>query len=215
MLLFLGNAYGIHAGKTSLAEPMFNRLIESDPLSPLNYGVQCIFQIAAGQLENAIDSCQKFSDLSNNELYVNLFSSVVYAMQKKYNKAIQMAENVSALKFHSKIHDIFIDWCTFLKHALQGDIKDARNTITEEVTTYFWNDPEYMWLGVWSYALVDEKEEALKWLEHIIDRGFINYPFLSERAPFIEKLRNEPLYKKLMKRVKHEWEYFGVDNAPP
>ena len=40
--------------------------------------------------------------------------------------------------------------------------------------------------------------------------GFINYPFLNEYDPFLENIRREERFKKLMKRVKHEWENFEV-----
>ena len=33
-------------------------------------------------------------------------------------------------------------------------------------------------------ALLDEKKEALDWLENALDSGFINYPFIAERYFF-------------------------------
>jgi hypothetical protein len=57
---------------------------------------------------------------------------------------------------------------------------------------------------------VDERDEALLWLEHSILGGFINYPILNEKDPFLENIRGEPRFKKLMERVKHEWENFEV-----
>jgi len=58
--------------------------------------------------------------------------------------------------------------------------------------------------------LLDERDEAMRWLEHAVDRGFINYPLFAELDPFLENIRSEPRFKKLMKRVKHEWENFEV-----
>jgi len=59
-------------------------------------------------------------------------------------------------------------------------------------------------------ALLDEKKESLNWLEHAVDRGFINYPLLAEKDPFLANIRGEERFKKLMERVKHEWEHFEV-----
>jgi len=50
----------------------------------------------------------------------------------------------------------------------------------------------------------------LNWLEHAVDRGFINYPLLAEKDPFLANIRGEERFKKLMERVKHEWEHFEV-----
>ena len=61
-----------------------------------------------------------------------------------------------------------------------------------------------------AYALLGEKEKALNWLENTIECGFINYPFLSDIDPFLENIRRENRFKKIMKRVKNEWENFEV-----
>ena len=60
------------------------------------------------------------------------------------------------------------------------------------------------------YAMLDEREQALDWLENAVNRGFINYPYLSEYDPFLAKLRGDPRFQKLMVRVKGEWERFEV-----
>jgi hypothetical protein len=60
------------------------------------------------------------------------------------------------------------------------------------------------------YALIDEKEESLKWLERAVEWGLINYPFLSEIDPFLENIRGEERFMKLMKSVKYAWENFKV-----
>ena len=60
------------------------------------------------------------------------------------------------------------------------------------------------------YALLDRPGEALDWLENAVNRGFLNYPFLSEYDPFLENIRGERRFKDLMERVKHEWENLDV-----
>jgi len=209
-LLFLGNAYGIHVGKISLAEQMFKRLFEIDPLSPLNIGVQGIVQMVSGQLDLALSTFQIFAQIIPDDMFGRLFSVYVFAWQKQNDKVFELIDQIAEQKIQSRIYDIVKEWCLFFKYALLGEKAKALETITEDVKSYFWNDPESRWFGVCNYALIDEKEEALNWLEHMIDRGFINYPFLNERAPFFENIRGEERFKKLMQRVKHEWENFEV-----
>jgi non-specific serine/threonine protein kinase len=68
--------------------------------------------------------------------------------------------------------------------------------------------------GEWSYyvadafALLDEKKEALDWLENAVNRGFINYPFINNYDFFLDNIRGEERFNKLMERVKYEWEHF-------
>ena len=80
----------------------------------------------------------------------------------------------------------------------------------DETKEYVWADPELCWLGAGFYSLLDDKEEALRWLEHAIDRGWINYPLFAETDPFLENIRGEERFQQLMARVKYEWEHFEV-----
>jgi tetratricopeptide (TPR) repeat protein len=209
-LLFLAHSYGMQLGKISPAKQLFKKLFELDPLTPLNYGTLGMMQMVEGQHEDALATFQKFSKLSQDDLWMNLFSVYIYSWQKQNDKVYELVDQMVVQKSQSLIHDKFAEWCLFFKYALLGEKSKALKTISGNAKTYFWNDPEVMWFGVCNYALIDEKEEAFKWLEHIIDRGWINYPFLNERMPFLENIRGEERFKKLMERVKYEWENFEI-----
>jgi serine/threonine protein kinase len=58
------------------------------------------------------------------------------------------------------------------------------------------------------YALIGEKELALDCLERDVDLGMSNYPLMSERDPFLANIRGDERFRKLMERVKYEWEHF-------
>ena len=58
------------------------------------------------------------------------------------------------------------------------------------------------------FAVLDEKKEALDWLENAVNRGIINYSFINRYDSFLANIRGEERFKKLMKRVKYEWEHF-------
>ena len=60
------------------------------------------------------------------------------------------------------------------------------------------------------YSYLEEKETSLKWLEKAVNRGFINYPLMAETDPLLVNIRGEKRFKKLMERVKYEWENFKV-----
>jgi len=60
------------------------------------------------------------------------------------------------------------------------------------------------------YAKLGDNENALNWLINAVNRGFINYPMLIQRDPWLANIRGEPRFKKLMERVKYEWEHFEV-----
>lgn len=58
-------------------------------------------------------------------------------------------------------------------------------------------------------ALKGDKEESLGWLKNSINRGNFNYPFINEYDPFLENLRKEESFKKLMQRIEREWKNFS------
>jgi hypothetical protein len=97
-----------------------------------------------------------------------------------------------------------------IKNSIQGNKKVVHDYLTDENIGRFKNDFENSQQVTDCLALIDEKGLALDWLEHSIKIGFINYPFLNEHDPFLENIRGEERFKKLMERVKHEWENFEV-----
>jgi non-specific serine/threonine protein kinase len=48
------------------------------------------------------------------------------------------------------------------------------------------------------YALAGEKEEAMNWLENAVNRGFVNYPYISKYNPFLKNIRGEARFKELL-----------------
>jgi tetratricopeptide (TPR) repeat protein len=63
-------------------------------------------------------------------------------------------------------------------------------------------DQAYWTAGV--YALLGEKAEALKWLEHAITLGNQNYPWFQRDKNF-DRLRNDAEYQRLMGIVQEKW----------
>jgi non-specific serine/threonine protein kinase len=101
--------------------------------------------------------------------------------------------------------------CLFLAHALKGDTQGALDSITPYARIAARWDAHLSWTMAGCYALVDQKEQALDWLENAaINRGFINYPLLSKGDPLLENLRGDDRFSDLMVRVKKKWQAFKV-----
>ena len=100
----------------------------------------------------------------------------------------------------------------FLKYkfALSANLKELNRTDSPEFQEWAWRDFQYGYFVAQVYAIANDKKESLKWLEHAVDIGMINYPFIKEHDPLIENIRGEERFIKLMKRVKKEWEDFEV-----
>ena len=94
--------------------------------------------------------------------------------------------------------------------AIEGNRKQALNQLNEALYDLAMHDCEWATVLIECLSLSGENQKALQLLEHSIDGGLINYPFLNEYDPFLENIRGEPRFQQLMERVKYEWEHFEV-----
>ena len=54
------------------------------------------------------------------------------------------------------------------------------------------------------------KDEALHWLDRAIEKGMVNYPFLSEHDWHLNSIRGEARFGQAMERAKREWDRLEV-----
>ncbi len=94
----------------------------------------------------------------------------------------------------------------FLSRALQGDNEGALTSVTAELQqAAIWTEYLALFLAD-GYALIGQYDAALRWLQTAVDQGFINYPYLTSRDPFLTNVRSDPRFTELMKGVKARWE---------
>ncbi|MFQ6116614.1 MAG: tetratricopeptide repeat protein, partial [bacterium] len=209
-LLWLGITYFGQAGKVTAAESLIKRLFEIDPLAPSTHLALGFVHWMKGELDRALTSFNQMLELEPENIHPNFWSAYVLAWKKQYNDVYNLIDQMAKKESPDQMHKIFTGWLLFFKHALKGEREKALEMLTDDAKNYFWNDPDLPWIGACNYALIDEKEEALNWLEHAINKGWINYPLFNEIDPLLENIRGEERFKKLMEQIKHEWEHFEV-----
>jgi hypothetical protein len=85
--------------------------------------------------------------------------------------------------------------------------------MTPDLRAAVWWDDIFSWWTADCFALVDEREAALDFVERAVQFGIINYPFLARHEPFLANIRGEPRFAQLMERVRGEWETWNADSA--
>jgi tetratricopeptide (TPR) repeat protein len=98
-----------------------------------------------------------------------------------------------------------------LYHAWLGDEETVDRLDTDACREVLWGDLQYSNVLAQAYALLNRRDEALRWLERSVERGNIHYPFLSKGDPLLENLRGDPRFDDLMTRVRGRWETFEAD----
>jgi non-specific serine/threonine protein kinase len=193
-------------GKPDSAEPYVKKLMEIDPLTPMNYLSPAFFYLMKGESDLSLAAFRKWLQLDPGNRWGKWFLSRGLSLYGQLNEAFELVDQI----VEENSEDLVAVASLFSKYALQREKAKALQILTKNAKKFLWHDPEWPEYMVGYYSLINEKEEAFKWLEHSINRGFINYPFLSKIDPFLKNIRNEARFKKFMERVKHEWENFEV-----
>jgi TolB-like protein/Tfp pilus assembly protein PilF len=192
------------SGKLSAALPLIERYKKVNPLDPGNFTIQGFSSLYNGQFVQALDSFRKWYQ-SDPE---NPAGTFYYALGLAYNKEMGEAFAVIDQCAKAEPDNLLTTFGLLLKYGLQKDKERAFQLVTPDFKKTCQRDLEWSYNVAQAFALLDEKEEALDWLENAVNRGFINYPFISKHDPFLAGIRGEERFKKLLERVKYEWEHF-------
>jgi len=194
------------AGKGHVSRTLLPKLLEIDPLTPLYQCFPGWIEYMEGNFKGALGSMRKMYKMEQeNPVYGVLYANFLTRIQ-------QFEEAYSIIDKHAQKapETDFVQLGLFRKFALLEKQKEALKTVTPKFKDAMRWDEQLSWEMAANYALIGQKQEALDWLENAVNRGFINYPFLNEYDPLLENIRGEERFKKLMERVKREWENFEV-----
>ena len=201
----LGWVY-VLAGKKKEGSSLLSRLLEIDPLTPLNHLIKGAGELVEGQFDNALHNIIRARELEPENPLLMYWNAMILACKNEYKEACDIFESISKLRNIG----LFNRLSSFFTYALQGQQKQAMKTVTDDFKNVAKEDEFYpIWMAE-CYALIGEKEEAIDWLEHAINFGFLHYDWLTKHDPFLKNIREESRFKNLMERVKRECEDFEV-----
>ncbi|UCE19579.1 MAG: protein kinase [Gemmatimonadota bacterium] len=193
-------------GKTENSAKLIDRLLSVDPLTPHNHWAEGFTLMVSGHLEDSVKSFRKCYELeSGNYVWRWAYASALY-MNKEYDNADAIADLVEK----EASNDLLSSLLLFTKYAIRRDSDKALRMVTDDHQAFSDWDELVAWALAQGYALINEKEKSLNFLGKAVNRGFINYPFFSRYDPFLENIRDEERFKKLMEKVKYEWEHFEI-----
>ena len=203
-LYWIGLLY-LYAGRTAVARPYIEALLELDPLSQQNHVLHPWSEVMDGRFEEGIDGMRSMSEMDVENPIFRWFYSSLLARLGRRDEALSVFAEIRTLAPGS----VYDGLSKIFEAVFQNDRASAVAAI-EAYTEKTWWGFVYSWEVASGYALLGETEEALRWLRHAVDRGFINYPFLNEYDPFLENLRGEEAFQELMKHVRERWESFDA-----
>lgn len=207
-LLFLFHSCTVQAGRPDVAAPLREAVLAQDPLDLLTWFTVALHHWMNGDLEGARAAMKKAGELVGGSDFADMVLAYILIWMDRRTEALALVRDV----VRRDTPDLFSEWGLFLQRTLEGAGASASEALSEGTRHYLWNDPEFVWLGVSTFALAGDRDEALTWLEHAVDRGWINYPLFSRQDPLLESVRGEARFEELMVTLKRDWDAFGALN---
>ena len=201
---WIGTLLSLYMGRPDLGKPHIKRLIEIDPLVAWNYYVASVYYLAKGRMDRALSMIRRAVQMDPEDRNFRFWESFYLAWNGRTEESVDSLSRIIGQNSSDRVGLL----AQFLKHALRKESDLAAQAVAKPKREMLWNDPEAPWLMAGGYSLLQEKAEALAWLERAFARGWSNYPLFSRIDPFLAGIREEERFQKLLERVKHQWENF-------
>jgi tetratricopeptide (TPR) repeat protein len=197
-------------GKPGAAAPVAARLLDVDPLGAISLLMAAMLRLFTGRFGDALEPARRMFELDP----VTPVCRANYAMALAYDRRIDEAEALCKGVSAQPDSDVGTWQMGLCRAAWRADRAEVLRLAAGPYRQAAAWDAEIPWLLASAHAAVGASEEALHWLDRAIDRGMINYPFLSEHDRNLHGLRGDPRFGRLMERARREWERFEA-SAPP
>jgi TolB-like protein/tetratricopeptide (TPR) repeat protein len=196
----------IWAGQVSEGMTIYRRYAEREPIAFYTYVMPFFICLADGKFDAALEEYRRGLKAIAYAPSWKSYYPWALAWVGRTEEAIAEAD-LNAKNTPDAVHTKL---ALVLKHCLQGDVGSALDLLTKQFYDWCYGECTWSYFISVAFALADAKQYSMDWLEHSIDLGWINYPLLAVKDPLLANIRNEARFKKLLQRVKYEWENFEV-----
>jgi TolB-like protein/cytochrome c-type biogenesis protein CcmH/NrfG len=202
-LLLLSNCYLI-SGRPDAAGPLTQRLLTLDPLTPLTRCMPAYGSIVEGDFAAAIDPYRQMFEMDPGNPMTRLFYIWVLLLNRRADLIPEIVE-----AFPNEVRPTApARIALFLAETLSENSRAKLPTLSAEMEAAIGETDVLARMLASAYARAGATDQAMRWLERAVERGFINYPFLSRIDPTLENLRREPQFDRLMEVVRARWVQF-------
>lgn len=191
----------VETGQEDEAEPLGQRLLELDPLTPITHGLVGYIKWGRGDFEAALPDYRKSFEIAPDQPFSGLFYGCALARAGRPEPAAVVLRQT----YEAFPNAALGQFARFFGCAVSGNRDEALAAATPLVLeasrpqSYLARDVAV------SYGLIGENGEALEWLQHTIALGFVNYPFIAERDPLLTPLRSDPRFAAVAEVARQQW----------
>lgn len=195
-------------GKSDLAISLIDQYFRLDPLNTVYQNAsKGLIHFMTGHFDLALPFLSEACNFAPEASMWQLWKALGLLYNDKITETVEFITNAVKEPWEDSISGFLV----FLKYALKGDADRMEQVLaTDDLVKLVQADCQYSWHMGAVYSYINERDKSLEWLENAINRGFINYQMLNEYDPLLKNIRDDERFKRLMARVKFEWENFEV-----
>ena len=203
-LFWLGIFYPA-TGNSDASRLNSSRLTKIDPLSASSQCIASLNWSYQGRFDLALDPVRKSYEMEPESSAWRTILAIALVNSQLPEEALELIDKTVKPNSYDAF-DLILNGFRFAIKKDKAGLQKLISNLSANVTLK--NDWQCShWISE-ACALAGMDSEALFWLENSVNRGFINYPYLSKHNPAFKNLRNDIRFQKLMERVKKEWESF-------
>jgi tetratricopeptide (TPR) repeat protein len=177
-----------------------------DPFNPFHPIIYAWVIVIQGNFSKALEISNEAYEMAKDHPSLSIIHAIYLAYNNQFNESISICDHW----YKQDPEGLWPQMGQCLKYALLGDRENTIKAMSGGVKDKARCDLYDALLMAECDALIGEKQEAITSLEYAVNLGAINYPFYNEIDPFLENIRGEERFKKLMERTKIAWENFEV-----
>jgi TolB-like protein/Tfp pilus assembly protein PilF len=205
IMFWLALLYAL-AGQNEAALMLVDTIARIDPFNQYCDAVRGWVLFFSGSYETAQVSLFAAYKLAPESPMHRFWKALILFYHNRADEAFDFMEEV----VDDSDTNIWTSMTLALKHTIKRDRNKMSSLLSPELVAQAQRDLQFSFHLATFYSYLEEKAESLKWLENAVNRGFTNYPLISEQDILLENLREEPGFKSLMKKVKKEWDHFEI-----
>jgi len=201
VLIYLSLCYWM-LGRFDTALESITHALAVDPLNPVNWNMSGQVRWFAGDIPAAIADFHRGVALGADTPMCHASLAAALMVDGRDDEAGVVFEDLTR-RFPD---DPYVQLWRLVWYGRRGDASTVRAGFTREVEVLARVDEGCTYMAAAARALIGDGDAALRWFKHMIrDRGFVAWPYFSERDPFLAGLRGNAEYQSLLTDMKERW----------
>lgn len=151
-----------------------------------------------GEMPRAVEEINKALKIEPNHPLIRIFAALI----SYYSGELERAEHIieDTLRENTQLEGL--KTVLAMVYAREGKFDKTREQLSEKVLEMARADHDMSYWTAASYAMMNERETALEWLNHSVRLGNENRPWF-ERDPNLASIRQMPEFINLMEQIRH------------